>query len=92
MATIRMKYRDYKNHYNDCETVCDSYNKQDKTIEVVVPEGRMKNSGVRGKSFRYFHFDGVENGTGRKVYINIKATCVENAIKRLPYGCTWDIN
>ena len=48
---IRMKYKAYKEHYSDCETVYDSYDKGNKSIEVIIPEGRMKNSGVRGKKF-----------------------------------------
>lgn len=51
----------------------------------------MKPSGVRGKTFHYMEFKGVENATGRKVRCTIKATCVENAIKRLPTSCTWDL-
>lgn len=49
---IRMPYRQYKNAYADCQTVCDSYDSSSKTIEVIVPEGRLKPSGVRGKRFR----------------------------------------
>lgn len=92
MEVIRMKYKSYKERYGDCETVCGSYDKTNKTIEVMIPDGRMKNSGVRGKSYGYYHFDGVENETNRKVQITIKAVSVENAIKKLPVDCTWDVN
>lgn len=91
MTTETMLYRRYKQHFADCETVVGSYNKENKTIYVLLPDGRLKPSGVRGKTFHYMEFKGVENATGRKVRCTIKATCVENAIKRLPTSCTWDL-
>lgn len=91
MKIERMHYGKYKQHYADCETVTGSYDKETKTIDVIIPNGRMKPSGTRGQSFHWMEFHGVENGTGRKVRITIKATCRENAIKRLPTDCAWDI-
>ena len=35
---IRMKYKAYKEHYADCETVYGSYEKGNKSIEVIVLE------------------------------------------------------
>lgn len=90
MQEIKMKYRDYKKHYADCDNLGDYY-KFDKTITVLVPDGRMKESGVRGKSFHYYEFNGVENGTNRPVRITIKAVSVENAKNRLPSDCVWDL-
>ena len=55
MQEIKMKYRDYKQHYADCDNLGD-YDKSRKTITVLVPDGRMKASGVRGKSFHYYEF------------------------------------
>lgn len=95
MEIERMLYRRYKTSYADCETVAGSYDKATKTIEVMLPEGRKKKSGVRGQSYKYIEFTGVENATGRKVRCTIKATCRANAIKRLPKeypSCTWDIS
>lgn len=91
MTTETMLYRRYKQHFADCETVVGSYDKERKTIEVFLPEGRLKPSGVRGKTFKHMEFHGIENATGRTVRCTIKATCVENAIKRLPKDCTWDL-
>ena len=91
MKIETMLYRRYKQHYADCETVAGSYNKEYKTIEVIIPEGRMKPSGTRGQTFKYMVFWGVENATGREVRCTIKATCRANAIKRLPTDCTWDL-
>ena len=73
---IRMAYRQYKNHYADCETVIDSYRNSDHTIEVIVREGRMKVSGVRGKKMLGFK---LQNNKGETVAY--RATCAENAIK-----------
>lgn len=80
---VRMLYSRYKNHYSDCETVWDSYDKKSKTIEVIVPEGRMKPSGVRGQTFKHMMFVGIENDTGRQVKVWVKATCADNARKQL---------
>ena len=86
----RMLYSRYKQHYADCDTVIGSYDKSNKTIEVLIPEGRMKPSGVRGKTYSYIEFKGVEKITGRLVRCTIKATCRQNAIKRLPDTCIWE--
>ena len=90
MEIIRMKYSAYKNHYSDCETVYGTYEKGSKTIEVMIPEGRMKNSGVRGKKFYYYTFQGVDNITGRPVRTTIKAVSAENARRYLNKNCTWE--
>lgn len=87
----RMTYKRYKQHYADCETICGSYDQGTKTIVVLVPAGRMKPSGTRGQSFHYMEFNGVETATGRVVRCTIKATCLENAIKRLPKECIWNV-
>lgn len=89
MQEIKMKYRDYKQHYADCKTLGD-YDKTRKTITVLIPEGRMKESGTRGRSYHYFTFNGIENGTNRTVEIIIKAVSLENAKKRLPQDCVWE--
>lgn len=86
-----MLYRYYKKSYADCEIIQGSYDKETKSIIVRIPDGRKKESGVRGKTYRYFHFDGIENGTGRKVAMTIKAIHLENAIKRLPNNCEWNL-
>ena len=91
--TIETKlYRRYKKSFSDCETVLGSYDKDRKTIDVMLPDGRMKPSGVRGQTFKYMEFTGVENATGRPVRCTIKAICRDNAIKRLSKSCTWNID
>lgn len=91
MTVETMLYRRYKQHFADCETVAGSYDKNTKTIDVLLPDGRLKPSGVRGQSFHYMEFTGVEIATGRPVRCTIKATCRANAIKRLSSDCKWDI-
>ena len=54
VITMRMSYRQYKQHYSDCKA--HDYNASGKTIEVDIPYGRMKNSGVRGKKYDTFTF------------------------------------
>ena len=93
-----MPYSQYKAHYADCETVIDSFEKHETeygratspaTIKVIIREGRLKNSGVRGKHFSNYWIEFVLNGN----YIHsecYRAVCVENAIeqakKRHPDG------
>ena len=48
MTEERMLYRRYKTAYADCQTVPGTYDKATKTIVVIIPEGRMRKSGVRG--------------------------------------------
>lgn len=91
MTNERMLYKRYKTSFQDCETVAGSYDPETKTIIVLLPAGRMKPSGTRGRTYRYMEFNGVENATGRKVRCTIKAVSRENAIKRLSSDCTWDI-
>lgn len=79
-----MKYSRYKNAYSDCKTVPGTYNKWSKTIDVDIPEGRMKPSGTRGQRYRYMWFDGKDLKTDRPVRVCIKAVSVQNALKRLP--------
>jgi len=75
----RMPYKQYKEHYSDCETVCDSFEKTrfGSYIDVIIREGRLKESGVRGQ-----HYSGYEctNSDGMKV--TYKAVCEDNAIRR----------
>ena len=62
-----MPYKQYKEHYSDCETVAGSFHRyQDGTsyISVIIREGRLKNSGVRGEHYRGWLFT---NELGEKV-------------------------
>ena len=83
MTVERMLYRRYKNHFSDCEIIPGTYDKNTKTIEVEIPEGRMKKSGVRGKRFHWMYFDGVEIATGREIKVCVKAIDKDHAIKQL---------
>jgi hypothetical protein len=82
-----MPYRQYKEHYSDCETVIGSFNRHedshgnphgDPTIKVIIREGRLKASGVRGQHYRGFEFT---TDTGSKVCY--RAISEETARKRM---------
>ena len=51
-----MPYRQYKEHYSDCETLSNSYSVEFSTIGVIIRNGRLVNSGVRGKHFYGYQF------------------------------------
>lgn len=73
---IRMPYRQYKRHYADCKTIPGSFDEMGH-IKVIVPVGRMVNSGVRGRHF----YDFVVNFTDGN-HVVYKAVCKDNAIRR----------
>lgn len=83
MTEYRMKYSQYKKHYADCKTVPGTYDTIEKSIIVLIPEGRMKKSGVRGQRYNYYRFSGIDKKTGEKVETTVKAITGENAIKQL---------
>ena len=91
----RMPYKQYKEHYSDCETVAGSYDSGERngrkihvaTIQVIVREGRLKASGVRGEHFYGFE---LRNEAGEcAVY---RAVSEENAIRRAEkdFGGAWE--
>lgn len=77
----RMPYKQYKEHYSDCETVAGSFESASRngvaTIIVIVREGRLKASGVRG-----MHYSGyrLQNEAGELV--TYRAVSEETAIRR----------
>ena len=81
---INMPYKQYKDHYSDCETVPGSFYRDEHNgcsyIDVVVRSGRMKASGVRGKHFAGYEIEWTENG--KTAFTPYRAVSVENAIKR----------
>ena len=79
----RMLYRRYKQSYADCDTVPGTYDKATKSIVVIVPDGRMKKSGTRGKTYSHLWFDGVDSD-GNPIRVCIKAIDLSHAIARLP--------
>lgn len=38
MAVVKMSYSEYKNEWDHCKTVRDSYNREDKTVDVKIPD------------------------------------------------------
>lgn len=79
-----MPYRQYKEHYSDCETLEGSYNKPDYSpaeITVIIREGRLKASGVRGQHFHGYEFYVMEDG--KKYRACYRAVSEENAMRRV---------
>lgn len=89
-----MPYRQYKEHYADCETVAGSFHYSNGTayIDVIIRVGRLKASGVRGKHYKGWEFKNEETG-GKRCY---RAISEENARKRLmkefPNSGNWELN
>lgn len=73
-----MPYRQYKEHYSDCETLAGSYDEDERTIKVIIRNGRLKNSGTRGKHFMVFKF---KFSDGK--YACFRAVSEENAEKQM---------
>jgi hypothetical protein len=89
----QMPYKQYKDHYGDCETVAGSFIPADPErrryaalITVIVREGRLKASGVRGEHYSGYR---LENADGKQVVY--RAVKEENAIRRAEkeFGGTW---
>lgn len=88
-----MPYKQYKEHYSDCETVSGSFNDHDgkdvPTIKVIIRAGRLKKSGVRGK-----HYSGYEFTTDAGKIVCYRAISEETARKRMkkdfPNSDSWE--
>lgn len=84
-----MPYKQYKEHYADCETVFDSYDKETGEISVIIREGRLKNSGVRGEHYKSFEFT-ADDGTKHTYYAISEETARRRMKKEFP-GCgNWE--
>lgn len=90
-----MPYRQYKMHYADCETLAGSYREIERGreigsyITIILREGRLKASGVRGERFSGYE---LKNEVGEKVVY--RAVSEENAVKRASKefpGHTWEV-
>ncbi|MEM5795165.1 MAG: hypothetical protein AAGU23_02650 [Bacillota bacterium] len=77
----RMPYSRYKQHYSDCDTLGGSYREDSKSIVVLVPDGRMKPSGVRGERFKTIFLD-VGSDPMHTFRQGFRAVCLQNAIKQ----------
>ena len=77
---ITMTYKNYKEHYADCETVAGSFSKDNgrATIDIIVRASRMVASGVRGQRFSTYVF--LNKLTKKKICFY--AVCEENALKQ----------
>lgn len=81
----KMPYRQFKEHYSDCETIVGSCNRENElkicTIEVIIRNGRLKASGVRGEHF--YGFDFSFDFEGKNTSCVFRAVSEENARKQL---------
>ena len=78
-----MPYKQYKEHYSDCETVIDSFENRGglKYITVIIREGRLKESGTRGRRYHSFLYSFEYEGKKTEEYF--KAICEETAEKQI---------
>lgn len=81
----KMPYRQFKEHYADCETIVGSCNKDNPqricTVEVIIRNGRLKASGVRGEHF--YGFDFSFDYEGKNTSCVFRAVSEDNARKQL---------
>lgn len=88
----KMPYKQYKEHYSDCETLANSFEYEDgvAVIDVIIREGRLKNSGVRG-----MHFAGFQFRTDEGKLVCYRAVNAENArkqmLKEYPNSEDWEL-
>ena len=82
---IEMPYKQFKEHYADCETVPGSFRRDSHNgnsyITVVVRAGRMKASGVRGEHFSGYEIEFTDED-GKTGFAPYRAVNEENAIKQ----------
>ena len=84
----KMPYKQYKKHYADCETLAASFNKEEGTIKVIIRNGRLKPSGVRGKHFASY---GFSDGKGVIYFYAVsEETARKQLIKMFPDRSEWE--
>lgn len=85
-----MPYRQYKEHYSDCETIPGSFDsKEDSrgnrhgqpTIDVIIREGRLKASGTRGKHYSTWIFEETATGKQLSFYAISEETATRQLVK-----------
>lgn len=77
---LTMTYKNYKEHYSDCETLAGSFTTEygKAQIDIIVRAGRMVKSGVRGHRFSTY----VLQNKNTKMKMCFYAVCEENAFKQ----------
>lgn len=81
MTEYRMPYSRYKRSYADCDTLRGSYRADSKSIVVLIPDGRMKSSGVRGERFLTIFLD-VGSDPEHTFRQGFRSICFTNAVKQ----------
>lgn len=67
----------------DCKTVAGSYNENTHEIDVIIPEGRMKKSGVRGEHYAGYEMEWTDSTDGKTYKTCYRAVDAEHAEKHL---------
>lgn len=82
-----MPYKQYKERYSDCETVIDSFVRPRfgvSYIDVIIREGRLKASGVRGKHFHSYRLAWEEeDGRHTGAFVAVDFEHAEAQFKKL---------
>lgn len=87
-----MPYRQYKEHYPDCETVAGSYCEKTGKVDVIIREGRLKPSGTRGKRYGYWEFKYSENGKEHRiVYYAISEETARRRLEKEYPNKPWEL-
>lgn len=83
---LTMTYKQYKEHYSDCETLYNSFYKDNgiSYIEVIVRNGRLKASGVRGQHFSSYVLVNSHKGIRYTFYAVSKENAIKQAVKAYP--------
>lgn len=79
-----MPYKQFKEHYSDCETIEGSFRRNrngDAFIKVIIREGRLKASGVRGRHYKGYQFMVTVNG--EEFWVVYRAITENNALERV---------
>ena len=98
---LTMTYKNYKEHYADCETLANSYCEKDMihdrvqaSIKVIVRNGRLKNSGVRNKCFSTYELFNAVKGIKCCFYAVCSENACKQAVKAFPYTTVeqWEVH
>lgn len=95
-TVLTMPYKQYKERYEDCETLYNSFYREGgkSYIQVIVRNGRLKNSGVRGRHFTSYELVNHSRGIKHTFYAVCKENAYKQAVKAFP-GSTeeqWEVS
>ena len=95
-TVLTMLYRQYKERYEDCETLYNSFYREEgkSYIRVIVRNGRLKNNGVRGKHFSSYELVNHSKGIKHTFYAVCKENAYKQAVKAFPHSTEeqWEVS